>query len=1166
MSALGPSAVDRATYAQAAGSDPKTSAWVDASAGSGKTKVLSDRALRLMLAFGAPDRILCLTFTKAAAAEMANRIVETLGRWAAANPDALHGELKTLIDRNPGVADVNRARSLFADVVDAPGGLKVQTVHSFCQAALERFPAEAGVPPGFAALDERAAADLLTEARDLTLRHAMAAEAGAPLARALDRMALRGAEDKLDHVLRALLAERARLGALDDPEASVLAAFGFATEAEAEAATSTPVTPSPDIAARLKRLADALAAGKATDQGKANGIAAWLAFDPEERRTRLDALTGAFFTARGEGDPNKSPATKGVRDANPWFDDQHADLAAYAGRLRDTARAGAGALDTLAALRLAADVERRYDRMKRARAALDFDDLILKTRALLESDGGAAWALYKLDQGLDHILVDEAQDTNPDQWQIVHALAGEFFHDDGARDRTVFAVGDPKQSIFSFQRADPAEFDRSKDRFDAAAFAGQRPFVAIDLPVSFRSVPAVLAAVDATFASPTAAAGVTPDGKPTKHDASRAGLPGRVELWRMSEAQAAEAGDAWTPLQEYPSAAVKAPELLAERIAAEIERLIRDPDVRVGTSAEHPQGRRVKPGDVMVVVQQRAPFADALARALKRRGVPTAGVDRMRLSRQLAVRDLMALAQAATLPEDDLALASLLKSPLCQIDEGVLFEIAHGRGRRPLWRSLKLAASAADAPAAVVAAWDLVSEAMANADYRPPFDFFQWALGPRQGRARLIANMGAAVTDVLDEFLALALAYGADRPPSLAGFLAWVERDQADVKRELEGAAAGVRLLTAHSAKGLQAPIVFLPDVMRAPTDSRRRLFWQGNTPLLGAPRRQQDAEAVRRLREMQAAADAAEKRRLLYVAMTRAEDRLYVAGWTAANRRGGHDETWRAFVEAGFERLKTDRPSGATLEEIPDPDVAAARLVLEDPGTYGVAYGEAEAPMPPSASAAAPEAWLTEPVPARADPGPALAPSRLGMLAAEPAALSPLARTGRRAAEARRFGRGLLIHRLLERLPNLAAADRPRHADAFIERDGALPAAERARLVADVLALLDDPVFQAVFAPDTLAEAPIAGEIGGKRYAGVIDRLALSQDRALIVDFKTNRPPPEGPEGTAPEYLAQMALYRTLARQAFPGRPVEAAILWTEAPRLDRLSDDLLDHFAPDA
>jgi ATP-dependent helicase/nuclease subunit A len=1146
-------------------SDPNVSAWVDASAGSGKTKVLTDRALRLMLAYGRPDRILCLTFTKAAAAEMANRIVARLAQWTAVDEMILKKELLELNGAAPSDDTVGQARSLFAKVVDAPGGLKVQTVHSFCQGALERFPIEAGAPPSFEALDERAAADLLTSARDDALRSIMGSDADAVLVAALDRIVLRSNAEQLDGLISALLSERARLetlGGVSGAIKAVLKTLGFADEPEVAGAFETAASLDDLFVTLLNRLVTGYAQGTPTLQKRGLMIKVWLEAEDFERAANLGDLYASFFTQGGEGSPYSAGSRKKAVTADGGLEAIYMQAEAHILASRDRLRRAERALDTVAALRLAGAVGVRYARLKATRAALDFDDLILKTRDLLVAEGGAGWALYKLDQGIDHILVDEAQDTNPEQWQVVHALAGEFFQQEISDVRTIFAVGDPKQSIFSFQRADPAEFQRSRERFEGAAYEARQTFEARPLDVSFRSVPAILKVVDAVFAEPPALTGLTPNGEPPRHQADRAGFPGRVELWPPMPAVEAEAEDSWTPLTAYPPVSATAEARLAETIADEINRLLLDPDLIVGRTLKDPVGRRLRAGDIMVVVSTRRAFGDALARGLKRRNIPTAGVDRMRLSRQLVVRDLMALGQVAVLPEDDLSLACLLKSPLCGVSEKTLFELAYDRGKTPLWQRLRQAALI-HPESDVAEAWALVEQALARADYAPPFDFYQWVLGPQQGRAKLVAAMGVSALDPIEEFVALALRYAADRPASLTAFLAWIERDSIEIKRELEG-AVGVRLMTAHASKGLQAPVVILPDTTRGPGGGDQKLYWattpDGLTPILGASSQGQDPEMAQGLREAREASLAAEKRRLLYVAMTRAEDRLIVAGWTSGKGDSGRqDGSWHALVEAGLARLPDVQSVSVDYSDAP-------KLIYDDPGArLPAAAAKPSASVPPVPSL--PDWWDTPLAPTEAPAAP-LAPSGAVVDDAEdpPAALSPLARGQQRSETAARFGRGILIHKLLERLPGVPLEDCRRVGEAYLRRAAGLTDADVSAVLDAALTVLADPAFAAVFAPEALAEAPIAGVVGGRQYAGIIDRLAIAEDHVAIVDFKTNRPPPAGPSATPPAYLKQMALYRALARQAYPTKTIRTALLWTEAPRLDVLDDALLDAFAPGA
>ena len=785
---------ERAARSQRIVSTPDLSAWVSASAGSGKTKVLTDRALRLMLAGAQPDRILCLTFTKAAAAEMTNRIINRLSLWAAAPQDALRQDLADMGQFNPPPEMLARAATLFATVVDAPGGLKVQTVHSFCQSALERFPVEAGVPPGFAALDERAAADLLREARDSTLQDILAGDVtDSRLISALERLVQRGNAEAFDELLKALLAERARIDQLGGADAAIQAAWRLldlnAETANTQFAIRAIAALDEDIETKLRRVMAAWLEGTKTDKGKGCALDAWLASDSEARAATTPALFGAFFTANGEGNPFSTPATKGARNANPWFDEVHTECLDWIIDARERLWAAECAADTEAAIRLASAIGERYARAKRVAAGLDFDDLILKTRDLLEAEGGAGWALYKLDAGIDHILVDEAQDTNPEQWAIVHALAEEFYRDGADMGRTLFAVGDPKQSIFSFQRADPEEFAKSRARFKDLAIGAGQEFEDRSLDVSFRSVPAVLRAVDATFSAPVAHQGLSPEGIAPTHISARPGLPGRVEVWPLlAKPEATDTPDRWTPLKVYPDASASAKAGLAALVANKIEALLNNPDERLPPGPSAPEGRRIRAGDIMVVVQTRSAFGDLLTRALKAKSIATAGVDRMRLTRQLAVRDLIALGSVAISPEDDLSLAILLKSPLVGLTEEALFDLAHGRQKQTLWRRLE--ERAAEPGSDYADAWAFVSEALRRADFSAPFDFYQWALGARQCRARMIAVMGESARDPLDAFMSLALSYADDNAPSMQGFLGWIERDQVEIKRQLEEGAA----------------------------------------------------------------------------------------------------------------------------------------------------------------------------------------------------------------------------------------------------------------------------------------------------------------------------------------------------------------------------------------
>ncbi|HKT20007.1 MAG TPA: double-strand break repair helicase AddA, partial [Stellaceae bacterium] len=869
------------------------SVWVAASAGTGKTTVLTNRVLTLLLAKCPPPRILCLTFTKAAAAEMANRINERLSRWVVIPDGALAGELQELTGEAPDADALDEARRLFARVLDAPGGMTIATIHAFCQSLLRRFPLEAGVPPHFELMDERSSREALDAARDAVLDEARSG--GAPvLAAALEEIARHSQETRFAELLGAMALERGRLEAalasgFTRFEKALRRDLGLGATDTADGILDAACAEGACDEAGLRAAAAAMVSSKSvTDQKRGAIIAAWLE-DPQRRSESFDAYLCAFFTQKGEPFA-KGFITKNLAEDRPAL--AHA-LAVEADRLqavRERRCAAEICAASLALARLAAAVLAEYAQHKARRALLDYDDLVLKARDLLQRPGIAPWVLFKLDGGLDHILIDEAQDTNPEQWDIVRLIAEEFFTGQGAREvpRTVFAVGDAKQSIYSFQRADPAKFVEMRAHFEAAVMAARAAWRVVPLDLSFRSVEAVLRAVDAVFAELRASNGVALDGGPIRHSAVRAGHAGCVELWPPVEPEESEDIDGWSlPLTQRQTRAPRA------RLALAIARTIRR-WIDTGERLEA-RDRPVRPGDVMVLVRRRDSFVTELVRSLKQAKVAVAGVDRMLLTEQLAVEDMMALGQFLLLPEDDLTLASVLKGPLFGLSEDLLFELAwHRTGS--LWGELLRRRN--DTPEFARAAAEL-GELLARADFVPPYELFAEILSARQGRKAVLSRLGSEAGDPLDEFLSAALAYERMHGVSLQGFLHWLSAGSAEIKRDLDQAGRDeVRVLTVHGAKGLEAPIVFLPDTMQVPQHAQPALWSERGLPLWLVSR---DAlpHAAQAAREKAKLLREQEYRRLLYVAMTRASDRLYVCGWRG--NRTAPAGNWYEMVSAGM-------------------------------------------------------------------------------------------------------------------------------------------------------------------------------------------------------------------------------------------------------------------------
>ncbi|MFO1210224.1 MAG: double-strand break repair helicase AddA [Amaricoccus sp.] len=879
-----------ATDAQVDASAPGASSWVSANAGSGKTRVLTDRVARLLLAGTEPQRILCLTYTKAAAAEMQNRLFRTLGDWAMLDDESLLAALATLGEPAIEPARLARARTLFARALETPGGLKIQTIHAFCEALLRRFPLEAGVAPRFAVLEERQARALREEVLDT-----VAAEHPGEFAEVARRMP--GYD--VDPLLLELVHHRTGFAAPFDPRA-LAEALGADPDLDEAALLARVLTP--EARAVLETLAPALAAGCGTDATAGGKLVAALAA-PEPGRA-LELLEGALLFGGSASVPfgaktGRFPTRAGriayaglmpALDALMQRVEQFRPL-----RLANAAFAKAAALNRFGRTWLAAFAAR-----KAAAGLLDFDDMIDRTEALLTRPGVAAWVLWRLDGGLDHILVDEAQDTSPAQWRVVAALSGEFFAGEGARavERTIFVVGDEKQSIYSFQGADPAEFGARRDYYTRVLDGIGGELKRCDLLYSFRSATPILRLVDRVFAGPAG------DGlaQPPAHHPIAPELPGRVELWPFLPKPDRPDEPAW----DEPSPAL-APEdpvtALAVAVAQEISGWLGSGRALPGDA----DGRPIRAGDVMILVQRRNEIFDATIRELKRARVPVAGADLLRIGGEIAVNDLMAALRFAATAGDDLSLAALLRSPLGGLSERELFELAHPR-KGTLWQAL------AEEPAgrwAEVRA--MLDDLRARADFLRPFELLSRILVRHEGRRRLVARLGAEAEDGIDALLDQALAYEGVEPPTLSGFIAWFDRDPIAVKRRTEDTADQVRVMTVHGAKGLEAPIVILPDT-GARQDGRNApqiLRLAGGQPAwrverAAAPQALADAEAARRRLVR------LENRRLLYVALTRARTWLVVCG---AGGDAGQGESWHGLAAAAMEELGARRgPDGVLV------------------------------------------------------------------------------------------------------------------------------------------------------------------------------------------------------------------------------------------------------------
>ena len=1133
---------------QQSASDPSLCVWVGASAGSGKTKVLTDRVLRLLLSGALPNRILCLTFTKAAAAEMSTRIARRLSEWSLATDAELTCDLEFLSEKSIKIDDLTWARRLFATVLDSPGGLQVQTIHGFCQSILRRFPLEAGLSPQFDVLDERTAKERMRTARDSVISASKKNQLTS-VTESLNEIAERASEFTVSELIDELLSERAKLQtavrSADGVDALckiVRKELGLKEDETQITFLNQAISFTEFESTQIRMAAVALASGSPTDIKNSLKIIRWLEIK-EPTIISYQEYLSVFLTQKDE--MRARLATKEVIKKNEVILDILNLEAQRVQKLQQKMKTLDLAIRTEALIKLSYSVLTSYDKTKNINTSIDYDDLIFATYELLQQVGIASWVLFKLDGGIDHLLIDEAQDTNPEQWKIIEKLTDEFFSLRGDAEvqpealRTVFAVGDIKQSIFSFQRADPQSFLDMSSKLSKRVTMSSGNWRGIKLDMSFRSTSAVLSVVDAVFnyknEDGPAGLGVleeTQKGEaiPMRHQAHRKGQEGCVELWSPELPHQSEKPSTWVlPLKQkkYNEPSKR----LAQKIASKINHWL-----TVGEIIKS-KDRPIRPGDIMILVRRRGKFVNQLVRALKELEIDVAGVDRMMLTDQLPIMDLVALGQFLLLPDDDLNLAIVLKGPLIGLDEEELLNLCWDRKEESLWAELSKRALAEDN---FLIAHTFLSAWIKRADFMPPYELFSelLCLG---GRKKITERLGLEANDPLDEFLTQAIEFERVNIPSLQGFLHWLASADFEVKRDLEtGQANQVRILTVHSSKGLQAPIVFLPDTM-SPPHKTPSILWKEMSNRISipfwAPNKQMDNSITSLLREEAIDKRDREYRRLLYVAMTRAEDRLYVCGWGTEKNKS--ELSWYKMIESGLIPL-AEKDCDKIIFKSPQSEPPDDKSQLE--------LSKVSCENLPQ--------WAISDVSELLVGGVAIQPSKvLGSNSTEILL---------RNSHSKELATGKFIHYLLEYLPKVTERDREAYAKIYLAQPiHGIGVKDQREYLRTVLKVLDDKHCESIFAPEAITEAPIYGNLveNGKTYkvSGRIDRLLINDHEIKIIDFKTNKVIPSSPSDVPDSYRKQLAIYYRLVRQIYPTHQIRCIVLWVDKPMImELLSNDM--------
>jgi ATP-dependent helicase/nuclease subunit A len=1089
--------------AQRQAADPDACVWVGASAGTGKTKVLTDRLLTLLLEGVAPERLLCLTFTRAAAGEMSNRIATRLLEWTTLPEAKLKLALTNLTGHLPNEDMVTRAKCLFAHVIESPAGLKIQTIHSFCQLLLRRFPLEAGVSPQFQVADEPLKTQLVAQA----MRTVFMSENESDIDAFIQLIAVFN-EDAMRENMQTCLQYKDTLPSI--PQARTILEQKFHIDLNQSIEELTQAFCQNDFS-ELKNATDFLLQGSVTDQQKGQALAHWLEKNDEERESAFEDICDVFLTK--EGEVRKTLVTQKVLNQQPALKELLQKWADRLFELKCTQNRLQAATLSLALLAVGKLFISTYEKIKKQRSLLDYHDLISYTKKLLGDQSAASWVLYKLDGGIDHILVDEAQDTSAEQWEIISAIAEEFFAGDGARDnkRSIFVVGDRKQSIYSFQGADPAIFTKMKKHFGTLAIQGKMNWKDIDLQVSFRSTPAILQTVDHLLTDERLKKNVVHEDINTTHQPYRIGQGGLVELWPVcqSEKDSDESQD-----QEGNHPRFE----LIETMVATIRKWL---DEKVILPSK---GRPIMPRDILILVQKRGGFVYQLVGALKETHIPVAGVDRLTLIDHIGIKDLLALAKFVTLPKDDLNLAVILKSPFVGFNEEQLFDLCYKRSTS-LWEQL---VKKGNDSVPIRNAYQFLDELHTMASCSP-FVFYSHILDQLDGRKKLLARLGEEVLDPLSEFMSIAYQFSQHNTGTLMDFVEWLEESEIEVKREFDpDQQNAVRIMTVHGSKGLQSPIVFMPDTTDKPT-SREKIAWlhddNKRLPLWAGGLSKSADPALTALDDAKREQMYAEYLRLLYVAMTRAEDRLYICGWhTGKNIPKG---CWHDIINENL----------ATLGQPLEMSLGMGRQVTSPQETDILSQDHQQSDGDEQNDAA--PSWIWEKVTVAPAEVPVKSPSRQQEDGVKHDAT-----------------RGTILHKLLEVLPEVPPANRRDKAQSILAK---YSREDGTQLIDIAIHIIENPDFGHIFGTNSQAEVPIAETVDGKVMLGKVDRIVVGDREILIIDYKTERRPATDVTQIPLTHLKQMLAYKHVLQRIYPTYHVQCAFLWTETMNLMYLPDSLL-------
>ncbi|XCA33264.1 MAG: UvrD-helicase domain-containing protein [Wolbachia endosymbiont of Polyergus mexicanus] len=1109
--------------------NPNFSVWVNASAGTGKTKILIDRVWRLLLEN--KRNILCLTFTNAAANEMENRIHSILSKWAICSESVLIADLEqldffpmpsqsslfchpsstTLGSQHPYLSSqcvtlgsrknealdryLTRARRLFSELENL--GLTIQTIHAFCYKLISNFPIEAGIAPNCT----------LSECKELHSIIFNKVLHNETVQNDINLIATEIDENKLRDLLYTLCVKRS----MSANDSEYIKDKLNAPDGIHDLQSGTTE--------HIKRLAEILSEGSKRDQSYSAMLSDWC---DSTNKEDIESLAKVFLKSESHEKKNiSSIATKSIlekfRDAEQIIESVQnvvfthiKDMNSYQIFKRTSSLLGI--------FKVYIDL---YNSEKSKNALLDYNDIIDLATNLLSNPNYKDWVLFNLDQKIDHILVDEAQDNSISQWKIITNLCDEFFAGNDEK-RTLFVVGDVKQSIYRFQGANPHLFNYMQQYFHTKT--GGRDWISCQLEKSFRSTPEVLMLVDRIFNNFRAEISFVDN--EIKHVPHRENDQGYIEIWpALPKCKEKEQRALQIPLTCKEGYTI-ADRLLAQAIAHKIHNWLNEGRILVA------RDRHIEPRDIVILVRQRNVLVDYIISELKKANVPVVGRDYFRIMDYIAVQDLIALAEFLLLQANDLALANALKSPLFNFTEDDLFNIAYDRKEQSLWERLQ------DYHGVI---YSELNYLINLSRIESPLALFTHIL--RTGKKKFAARLGLECFEVLDEFMNLVLQF---ENPSLQAFVQWIKENNPEIKNDMQSERNAVRIMTIHKSKGLQAPIVFLVDTNTVPRDSESIIFDGTEVPFWCGKNNNAYCDQVKREKKLE---DYNEYLRLLYVALTRAEDELYILSkepvqkgswYDLITRYGEQYEKKQAYLQPIFKEKVEVLCVNANYPYIYKKrdyfDVPVISLPPNLSMSFQCPLSSFQHPFLSSQCLTLGSSKKEEKPASATHSSISFQHVTLESSEKEGAEWIPVSSTGMTDG----YTRGLIIHNILQYMPKIEKERRKNWVRKYL--DNINTSEDKDEIYSKILAFNEK--YGYLFDLGGKSEIALSGIIDGEPVLVRLDRLCITQDKAIIIDYKSHR---NVSVSLLNEIKKQMLTYKTLVQEIYPNKQVECVVIWVE-------------------